>query len=120
MAIALSNEGKREVQRKAGPIAQPSDERLMALTATLLNRAATDLALPESGYRVAYQELPLSPQERGDRRAHVIELIAAGLMSQLEGYMFLNPGITPETAAERLKALEPPEPTPAPAPPAAA
>ena len=106
-AIALTKEGQREEQRRAAPIMRQSDERLAAVTATMLNRALGG-SLPEGGYDVAYRQMALTPQELEDRRKHVLELIGAGLMSRLEGYRYLHPGITEAEAAARLAAIETP------------
>jgi hypothetical protein len=98
-AISLSNAGKREAARRYAPIFRRSDERLIAVTATLLNRAL-GLSLPETGYRVVYRDLPLSPDELQARRANVLELLGAGMISRVDAYRELNPGLT--EAAARL------------------
>lgn len=104
-AIALSNEGKRAAARRYAPFFRPSDERLIATTAILLNRA-TGSTLPESGYRVVYRDLPLSPEELAARRANVIELRTAGLISRVKGYQELNPGLTEEAARGELVRID--------------
>jgi len=112
-AISLTNEGKRAAQRRYAPVFQPVDERMMAVAATLFNRA-NDTALPEDGYHVVYAEIPLSPEEQQARREHVTELVGAGLMSRVRAYMALNPGVTEEQARRELEAIDaeqrPPEP----------
>src|SRR5690606_29959943 len=104
-AISLTNEGKRAAQRRYAPAFQPVDERMMAVAATLFNRA-NDTALPEDGYHVVYAEIPLSPEEQSARRQHVTEARAAGLMSRLKAYMTLNPGVTEEQAQRDLEAID--------------
>lgn len=104
-AIALSNEGKRSAARRYAPGFRPVDERLIGLTAILLNRA-TGTSLPESGYQVRYRDLPLSPEELAARRANVIELRGAGLISRTKAYQELNPGITEATARRELAAID--------------
>lgn len=101
VSISLTNEGKRSVQRRlAGQFRDP-DERLVALTAILTNRA-TGSAWPEGGYTVQYQELSLSPDELSARREHVLELMDRRLLSPIDAYRQLNPGVTVEQARQAL------------------
>jgi hypothetical protein len=119
-AIALTNEGKRTAQRRAAVSMRDSDERLVALSAILLNRFLgfpAGQGYPESGYQVRYKELPLSPDERRARREDVLALLEAGLMTQAEAYQEMHPGLSFEVAARRVEALEAAAPAPvAPAP----
>ena len=124
-AIALTNEGKRTAQRRAAVSMRDSDERLVALSAILLNRFLgfpAGQGYPESGYQVRYKELPLSPDERRARREDVLALLEAGLMTQAEAYQEMHPGLSFEVAARRVEALEAAAPAPvapAPVPPVA-
>lgn len=104
-AIALSNEGKRTAAKRYAPMFRPVDERMMATSATLWNRA-TGGNLPEFGYQVRYRDLPLSPEELAARRANVIELRNAGLISRVKAYQELNPGITDATARSELARID--------------
>ena len=109
-AISLSNEGKRQAQRMYSGQFRESDAALMSLSAVLLNRA-TGSSYPERGYNIAYQEIPLSPQELEARRAHVLESMAAGLMSRVEAYIHLHPGISETQAAADLADIDAAPPT---------
>lgn len=69
-AIALTNDGKRQAQRRFGPQFQIRDESLLCKSAALWNRWHTDdegkptaKHYPEDGYQVAYRSIPLSPDE---------------------------------------------------------
>lgn len=104
VSISLSNEGKRAQQRRYAGQFRDSDERLVALTAALINRA-TGSNYPEGGYSIIYPEIPLSPDEQTARREHVLELMAAGLMSPIKAYMSLNPGVTETQAQQDLAAI---------------
>lgn len=104
-AISLTHEGKRAAQRRYAPVFQPIDERMMAVSAILYNRA-NGTELPEDGYRVVYAEIPLSPEEQQARREHVTELMQAGLMSRVRAYMQLHPGVTEEQARAELAAID--------------
>jgi len=104
-AIALSNEGKRTAAKRYAPIFRPVDERMIETTAVLMNRA-TGSNLPEFGYQVRYRDLPLSPEELAARRANVIELRNAGLISRVKAYQELNPGITEATARQELARID--------------
>ena len=104
-AIALSNEGKRAAARRYAPIFRRADELLMSVTATLFNRA-TGSTLPEYGYQIVYRDLPLSPEELQARRANVIELMNAGLLSRVRAYQELNPGLTEASASAELARID--------------
>lgn len=104
-AIALTSEGRREAQRKYAPLQAASDQELIGLSAALLN-GATGSTLPESGYVVSYAAIPLSPDELRERRAHIVQLIQAGLMDRVQGYMELHPGLTEQEAAAELARID--------------
>jgi hypothetical protein len=104
-AIALSNEGKRAAARRYAPVFRRADEQLLSTTATLWNRA-TGAALPELGYQITYKDLPLSPEELQARRANVIELMGAGLLSRTRAYQELNPGMTEASAVNELARID--------------
>jgi len=106
-AIALTNEGKRRMQARFAGSFKPSDERLAAVTAVVLNSVG-GLTLPESGYRVTYGQLPLSVAEQDARRRHAIESRAAGLMTPLEAYMYIHPELSEQDARAALAEIAPP------------
>ena len=100
-AIALSDAGKRQQQRRYRLQFAKYDQELIGLVAQLLN-SATGSNYPESGYSVVHREIPLSPQELRERRAHLLEIARAGLISKTRAYMELNPGISREQAERDL------------------
>jgi len=103
-AISLTNEGKRQAQRRYAHLAT-TDAELIALAATLLNRH-NGTSLPEDGYAVVYQEIPLSPQELDGRRKHVLELLETGLLDRVAAYRTLNPGLTETQAKADLAGID--------------
>jgi hypothetical protein len=108
-AISLSNEGKRQAQRRYVVQMRAADEELVAKSAILFNRA-TGSAYPEGGYSVLYREVPLSPEELDARRKHALEMLAAGLMDKVEALrMFGN--LSEADAVAKLAKLTPIEAT---------
>tara|TARA_R110002020_G_scaffold6340_2_gene26688 strand:+ start:397 stop:1947 length:1551 start_codon:yes stop_codon:yes gene_type:complete len=104
VAISLSNEGKRAAQRRYRSSFRTSDEELISKSAALVNRLnGTDL--PERSYRVIYHEVPLSPEERKARREDVFALLDKGLLSRLQAYTRLNPGISRRQAGRALDGI---------------
>ena len=93
-AISLSQEGKRVAQRRYVMQFRAADEALVGLSAILFNRwseANSEPAnYPEGGYSVLYREIPLSPQEMDARRKHILEMRAAGLMSDVDALRFFG------------------------------
>jgi len=104
-SISLSNEGKRTAARRFAPSFRASDEELVGKTAALMNRAI-GLGLPEAGYSVQYQDLPLSPEELRSRRENVLELLTSGLISRVDAYVELHPGLTQAQAQLDLQAID--------------
>lgn len=97
-AIALNQEAQREAQRRFEPIFRPADEELLALAGTLMNRVA-GTAYPEDDYRIAYQGLPPSPEERAAVREQSDWDIANGQASPIDVYVREHPGATDDDAA---------------------
>jgi hypothetical protein len=102
-AISLSSEGKRTAQRKYILQQRDADERLVAISATLYNRAM-GTQFPEGGYSVHYREIPLSPEELASRRAHAMEMMEAGLMDKVEALRLFG-SLTHEDAVVRLEQI---------------
>jgi hypothetical protein len=71
-----------------------ADEALVGLSAILFNRWSESNSeptnYPEGGYSVLYREIPLSPDEMEARRKHVLEMLDAGLMSQVDALRFFG------------------------------
>ncbi len=100
-SLAVSRESAREAQRVYEPQFRRGDLQVLALAATLLNRA-TGSNYPEDAadYRVTYRGLPRSP---GEQAAQVAELKArqdAGLLGPVSAYIELHPGTPREEAVE--------------------
>ena len=100
-ALAVSRQGQREAQRKYAPVFRLADEELLRKTAILANRFL-GASLPEQGYRVSYQSLPMSPQEMEALRKDITEKMAAGLISPVDAIKMLNPDLSDEAAREEL------------------
>ena len=98
-AISISNAGKRESQRRYEPQFREADLQALRISAILLNRA-TGSSLPESGYTIRYQSIPMSSQEKESTRKDILEKIDAGLMSKVDAYLELHPGISRKRALE--------------------
>lgn len=104
-AISLSNNGKRQAQRRYEAQFRYADEALVAKTAALLNRF-TGSDYPEGHYAVRYKAVPMSPEEREAIEESVFRRLEAGLISRVEAYRELNEGLTPEQAVQALSQIE--------------
>jgi hypothetical protein len=100
-ALSISRDGQREAQRRYAPIFRANDEELISKTACLCNRFL-GTNLPESGYRVQYAQLNLSPEEMKATREDVIQKLNAGLISPVDAIMQLNPDLDDIEAREEL------------------
>ena len=85
-ALAVSRSGQREAQKKYAPIMRMADEELLAKSAMLSNRFL-GTSLPETGYRVQYHSIPLTPDEMKAQRDDIIGKMDAGLMSPVQAIM---------------------------------
>jgi hypothetical protein len=107
-AISLSQEGKRQAQRRYIMQFRASDEALVSLSAVLFNRwteaNSEPTNYPEGGFSVIYREIPLSPQEMEARRKHVLEMLAAGLMSEVDALRFFG-SLSEQDAIAQLAAI---------------
>ena len=85
-----------------------SDEALVSLSAVLFNRwteaNSEPSNYPEGGFSVIYREIPLSPQEMEARRKHVLEMLAAGLMSEVDALRFFG-SLSEQDAIAQLAAI---------------
>lgn len=103
-SLSISRQGQREAQRKFSAVMRSTDERVMSKTASLCNRFLGE-QLPESGYRVSYQSLPLSPEEMRAIREDVIQKLNAGLISPIDAIQMLNPDMDEEEARVKLNQI---------------
>lgn len=96
-ALAVSREGQREAQRRFLPNAQRGDLELLTKSAALLNRAR-GTKLPEDGWSLTYESIPMSQ----DERTNLLELANANLLDKIDAYTMLNPGTGRDQAERRL------------------
>jgi hypothetical protein len=89
-ALAINREGRRDAQRRFGPVFKPSDVLLLSTSAKMLNRARGNTALSTSGYGVEYQALPPTAEERKEETTRVTGLVNASLISREEGRAMLG------------------------------
>jgi hypothetical protein len=82
-ALMISNEAKREASREYEPVFRLADRQLLAMVATMVNRK-TGSRLPESGYDLTYQALPLSAEERKALREELDWLLERSFITEDE------------------------------------
>ena len=100
-SLSVSRQGQRESSRAFAPVFRLSDEELCKKTAMLCNRYL-GTNLPESGYRVSYQALAYSPEERKELREDVIGKLTAGLISPIDAIRELHPDMDEDEARQKL------------------
>ena len=105
VSLAISREGLRSAQARFVPQLRRGDVELLEVTAKLLN-AATGSSYPESGYSISYPSLPLSSAEQAALRDDLLAKIDAGLMSKVDAYLRLHPGLTRDQAATELRRIQ--------------
>lgn len=101
VSLSISREGLRDAQGRMEPQLRRGDLQAAAVTAKMLNlHAGTNL--PIDGISVTYPSLPLSIGERKAQTEDLTTKVDAGLMSKVDAYMALHPGITRKQATTEL------------------
>ena len=103
-ALSIDKAGQREAQRKYAPVFRMGDEELLAKSAALCNRYL-GTSLPESGYRVSYQSLELSPDEMKAQLEDITGKLAAGLISPINAIQMLNPDLDYQGSVDLLEKI---------------
>jgi hypothetical protein len=91
-AIAISRSSLREAQRKFAPSFRMSDVETLEISAKISNRYL-GTNYPETGYRIEYHAIPLSPQESKEQRENMLTLLEAGLISKIDAIKILHPDL---------------------------
>ena len=104
-ALAVSRSGQREAQKKFAPVFRMGDEDLLAKTAMLSNRFL-GTNLPETGYRVSYHSMPLTPEEMKAQREDIVQKMQAGLISPVTAVMMMYDDMDEREAREYLRQVK--------------
>jgi hypothetical protein len=100
-ALYISNKDKREASKRIEPSFRRSDLELLGKVAAMLS-IQTGEDLPLDGYSITYEHPPESPQEERDRRDDIDWKVARGMISMIDAYQELHPGVTREASLRAL------------------
>ena len=103
-ALSISRDGQRTASVRLAPQMRRGDEEMMSKCAMLCNRFL-GCNLPEDGYRVKYNSLPLSPNELKAQREDVVQKLSAGLISPIDALKILNPDLDDIEARRELERI---------------
>lgn len=103
-AISVSRSAQRESMSRYAPVFRRADQEMLAKCAMLCNRFL-GASLPETGYRVVYTPLGLSPEEMKAQREDIIQKLSAGLISPVDAMQMLNPDLDPIEAKQQLERI---------------
>lgn len=103
-ALSISRDGQRTASVRLAPQMRRGDEEMMSKCAMLCNRFL-GTSLPEDGYRVKYNSLPLSPDELKAQREDVVQKLSAGLISPIDALKILNPDLDDIEARRELERI---------------
>lgn len=107
VSLAISREGLRSAQARFEPQLRRGDAEVLSLSAKILNTATgSNYPSKPSDFTLSYPALPLSSAEIKALREDIIEKINTGLMSRVDGYIKLHPGLTRAQAVEELRRIE--------------
>ena len=104
-AIAMSKSDQRDFQRRfTGPMRR-GDLTTMRLSAIIANRFLGH-SFPESGYRIEYSSIPLSPEESKGLRDDIIDKMNNGLLTKIDAIRTLYPDLSDDQAGEYLREIK--------------
>jgi len=103
-AISVSRSAMREAMARYAPVFRRADQEMLKKCAMLANRFL-GASLPESGYRVVYTPLGLSPEEMRAQREDIIQKLNAGLISPVDAMQIMNPDLDPIEAKQELERI---------------
>lgn len=105
IAISLTRDGLRKVQRKYIPQFRAGDEDLLRKIALVHNTFGDAMfpRLPTGGYSVQHATIPLTTEEINALLDRNLKLIQAGVRSKVDLLMEVEPGMSREEAMERLR-----------------
>ena len=103
-AINMSRTDQREAQRRFAPSFKFGDIQIVELSAIMANRFL-GTSFPETGYRIEYSSIPLSPEEAEGIRKDIIEKMNAGLLSKVEAIRRLHPDFSEDEARAYLRKI---------------
>lgn len=104
-AIATSRSSLRENQRKFAPSFRRADMETLEISAKISNQYF-GTNYPESGYRVEYHAIPLSPEESKEQRENMLALLNAGLISKVDAIKILHPDLDDVDAKKKLLQIQ--------------
>lgn len=104
-SLSISREGLRRAQGRFEPQLRRGDLELVTKSAAVLN-AATGSRWAEMGHTIGYPSLPMSADEVKSQREDLLAKVGAGLMSKVDAFMRLHPGMTREQAITELQRIQ--------------
>lgn len=106
-ALHMTNAMKREMQREMQPLARAADMGTIRKSIALWNakRDATAPAIDAASISIQYTEIAKSPDEERQHREALQWRVENGMMSPIDMYLELNPGMTREAAAVELRRI---------------
>jgi hypothetical protein len=96
-SLSIQQRGRREFSNQVEPLFRLRDVELLGKAAAMI-RISGGPALPESGYAITYQQIPLSSDERREQREHLDWQAKAGQLSPIDVYKALHPGVSADAA----------------------
>jgi hypothetical protein len=100
-AIYLSNQAKRDLQRKYEPLFREADVGLIRIAA-IVARAHQLGTFPEDGYSITYAPIPLSASEQQAQREDLDWRTEHGVVTPVEAFQQLYPGASRDDAIETM------------------
>lgn len=104
LSLAISRDGLRQAQARHAPQLRRGDLAAVRLASRLLNRA-TGTRHATTGYAIEYPSLPMSSDELRARREELEAMQRMGLLSPVDAYLRLHPGVTRDQAIAELQRI---------------
>lgn len=104
-ALSIKNSGKRAAAARITPHFRRRDQELVAKAAALLRLAGVSADAPESGWSIEYRQIPIGADEQQALLDYGISQRSAGLLSTVDLYLQLHPGVSREAAVAELQRI---------------
>ena len=105
-ALSIKNSGKRAAAARITPHFRRRDQELVGKAAALLRLAGVALDAPERGWSIEYRQIPIGADEQQALLDYGISQRSAGLLSTVDLYLQLHPGVSREAAVSELQRIQ--------------
>ena len=103
-ALSIKNSGKRAAATRITPHFRRRDLDMIRIASALLRLAGGEVT-PETGWSVEYRQIPIGPDEAAQQFALLQAQRDAGMLSSIDLYLAIHPGVSRAAATSELQRI---------------